>query len=112
MRTNWEKRNPHRTPFQRDLDYLVFSGAFRRLQGKTQVRKTGPNCFSRTRLSHSIEVARIARSILRRLEYEGGSGSNGFIDGELVEIDYFAHDIGNPPIGHAGEWGLDLFMKE
>ncbi len=90
----------------------MFSGAFRRLQGKTQVRKTGPNCFSRTRLSHSIEVARIARSILRRLEYEVGSGSNGFIDGDLVEFACFAHDIGNPPFGHAGERELNRLMKE
>lgn len=112
VRDNWNKGNPHRSPFQRDLDNLVFSGAFRRLQGKTQVRKTGPNCFSRTRLSHSIEVARIARSLLGRLHHEVGEPTADFVDLDLVEFACFAHDIGNPPFGHSGERELNRLMQK
>src|SRR6476660_2283985 len=84
-----------RTPFQVDLDRLTFSEAFRRLQGKTQVRRTGPKCFSRTRLSHSIEVARIARSIVSKIHIIQGLPFGQFIDPDLVEFACFAHDIGN-----------------
>ena len=102
----------HRTPFQRDLDNLTFCGAFRRLQGKTQVRKTGPRCFSRTRLSHSIEVARIARSIVSKVHILENVRTGQFVDADLVEFACFAHDIGNPPFGHAGERELNRQMRE
>src|SRR5215469_179638 len=104
--------NAHRTPFQRDLDNLTFCGAFRRLQGKTQGRKTGSKCFSRTRLSHSIEVARIARAIVSKLHVLTNRRVGEFIDADLVEFACFAHDIGNPPFGHAGERELNRQMSE
>jgi dGTPase len=106
------KSNAHRTPFQRDLDNLTFCGAFRRLQGKTQVRKTGPRCFSRTRLSHSIEVARIASAIVSKLHILMNLRVGEFIDADLVEFACFAHYIGNPPFGHAGERELNRQMRE
>jgi dGTPase len=84
----------YRTPFQRDLDNLTFCGAFRRLQGKTQVRQVGPKCFSRTRLSHSIEIASIARSIVSQLHILQNFPIGQFIDSDLVEFACFAHDIG------------------
>lgn len=102
----------HRTPFQRDLDNLTFCGAFRRLQGKTQVRKTGPRCFSRTRLSHSIEVARIARSIVSKVHILENVRTGQFVDADFVEFACFAHDIGNPPFGHAGERELNRQMRQ
>jgi dGTPase len=102
----------YRTPFQRDLDNLTFCGAFRRLQGKTQVRQVGPQCFSRTRLSHSIEIASIARSIVSQLHILQNSPFGQFIDSDLVEFACFAHDIGNPPFGHAGERELNRQMQE
>lgn len=101
--------NAFRTPFQLDLDNLTFCGAFRRLQGKTQVRQVGPKCFSRTRLSHSIEIARIAQSIVSKVHIKEG---RSFIDSDLVEFACFAHDIGNPPFGHAGERELNHQMQK
>jgi dGTPase len=112
VRDDWNRRHPHRTPFQRDLDRLVFSAPFRRLQGKTQVRRTGPRCYSRTRLSHSIEIARIASSFVKQLYYLQDENSESFIDLDLVEFACFAHDIGNPPFGHAGERALNACMKD
>jgi dGTPase len=100
-----------RTPFQRDMDNLTFCGAFRRLQGKTQVRQVGPQCFSRTRLSHSIEIARIARSIVSKVHILKKKTIGQFLDADLVEFACFAHDIGNPPFGHAGERELNKQMK-
>jgi dGTPase len=111
VRSNWNSGNPHRSPFQRDLDRLVFSGPFRRLQGKTQVRRVGPRCFSRTRLSHSIEIARIARSLVKRLYHQQEQKPESYVDLDLVEFACYAHDIGNPPFGHAGETALNLCMK-
>jgi dGTPase len=110
VRDNWNKSNAHRTPFQRDLDRLVFSGPFRRLQGKTQVRRTGPKCYSRTRLSHSMEVARIAHSLVNRLYFLTLPKPESFVDLDLVEFACYAHDIGNPPFGHAGERELNACM--
>jgi dGTPase len=101
-----------RTPFQLDLDNLTFCGAFRRLQGKTQVRPVGPECFSRTRLSHSIEIARIAQSVLSKFHLLVNASAGQFIDADLVEFACFAHDIGNPPFGHAGERELNRLMKD
>jgi dGTPase len=110
--TTSETKMADRTPFQVDLDRLTFSEAFRRLQGKTQVRRTGPKSFSRTRLSHSIEVARIARSIVTKIHIMQGLPFGQFIDPDLVEFACFAHDIGNPPFGHAGERELNRQMQK
>jgi dGTPase len=90
-----------RSPWQRDRDRIIHSSAFRKLQYKTQVFVNHVGDFFRTRLTHSIEVAQIARSIARELD----------LDEDLAEALALAHDLGHPPFGHAGEDGLNARMK-
>jgi dGTPase len=111
-RERLNRSSAFRTPFQKDLDNLTFCGVFRRLQGKTQVRQVGPEFFSRTRLSHSMEIARIAQSVLSKFQLMENATIGQFIDADLVEFACFAHDIGNPPFGHAGERELNYQMRE
>jgi dGTPase len=92
---------PTRSPWQRDRDRIIHSSAFRKLQYKTQVFVNHVGDFFRTRLTHSIEVAQIARSIARELS----------LDEDLAEALALAHDLGHPPFGHAGEDGLNACMK-
>lgn len=103
-----------RTPFQIDRDRIIHSSEFRRLQGKTQVFIPGEFDFYRTRLTHSIEVAQIGRSICNYLNHSQKQYFNDeyFIDSDLVESACLAHDLGHPPFGHAGERTLNKLMKD
>ncbi len=103
----------YRTPFQIDRDRLIHSSEFRRLQGKTQVFLPGEYDYYRTRLTHSIEVAQIGRSICNFLMHKFGDIFNDeyYIDPDLVESSCLAHDLGHPPFGHAGERTLHDLMR-
>jgi len=90
-----------RSEFQRDRDRIIHSGAFRRLEYKTQVFVNHEGDLFRTRLTHSIEVAQIARSIARRLR----------LNEDLAEAISLAHDLGHTPFGHAGQEALNDCMK-
>lgn len=99
---------PARTDFQRDFDRVVFSSAFRRMQDKTQVFPLSGVDYVRTRLTHSLEVSSIGRSLgtlvgeelLKRHDLPGSQPSDF---GDIVAAACLAHDIGNPPFGHSGE---------
>ncbi len=96
-----EAESPPRSCFERDRDRIIHSSAFRRLKHKTQVFVYHEGDHYRTRLTHSIEVAQIARSISRVLG----------LDEDLTEALALAHDLGHTPFGHAGERELDRLMK-
>lgn len=103
--------NDYRTPFEIDRDRIIHASAFRRLQNKTQVFFSGEYDFYRTRLTHSIEVAQIGRSLCQRLNRTSPLlGPDFFIDPDLVEASCLAHDIGHPPFGHTGERTLHRLM--
>jgi dGTPase len=94
--------SPTRTAFQRDCDRIVHTSAFRRLEYKTQVFVFYEGDHYRTRLTHTLEVAHLGRSIAR------GLGGNE----DLTEAICLAHDLGHPPFGHAGEAALNRLLKE
>jgi dGTPase len=96
-----EAEHPYRGPFQRDRDRIVHSSAFRRLSGKMQVFTGERGDYHRTRLTHTHEVASIARTIGRALR----------LNEDLVEALALFHDIGHPPFGHAGEDALDECLR-
>ncbi len=97
-----EPEHDMRTAFQRDRDRIIHTQAFRRLEYKTQVFVNHEGDHYRTRLTHTIEVSQIARSIARALG----------LNEELAEAVALAHDLGHPPFGHAGEKVLDELMKD
>lgn len=101
----------YRTPFQVDRDRILYTQAFRKLQAKTQVFQTGAYDFYRTRLTHSLEVAQISRSLSHYLRQHSEVLSADFHpDPDLVEAISLTHDIGHPPFGHAGERVLNELM--
>ena len=97
-----EPPHPYRSAFQRDRDRVVHSRAFRRLENKTQVFSRKYSDHFRTRLTHTIEVAQISRTIATELG----------LNEELVEALALVHDVGHPPFGHAGERMLNELMRE
>ncbi|MDR0842991.1 MAG: dNTP triphosphohydrolase, partial [Acidobacteriota bacterium] len=101
----------HRHATERDRDRILHSAAFRRLQGKTQVFGIGQADFYRTRLTHSIETAQIAKAIAHN-QCEENPELKRCITPELAETVALAHDLGHPPFGHTGERTLDECMKE
>lgn len=116
-----EEANPERSPFQRDYDRIVFSSSFRRLKDKTQVYSLAKNDYIRTRLTHSIEVSCIGRSLGIKAGYElrekypeiqNEFDFLPFNMGNIVSSACLAHDIGNPPFGHAGEGAIQSSLKQ
>lgn len=109
---NGPRAGDHRGIFAQERDRIVFSNSFRRLQAKTQVFQAGEYDFYRTRLTHSLEVATIAKSILTHLICQETMFGPGFHpDFDLIEAVCLAHDIGHPPFGHAGERALHALME-
>ncbi len=96
-----EEEHPYRTAYQRDRDRIVHTTAFRRLEYKTQVFVVTEGDYYRTRLTHTLEVAQIGRTLARAL------GANE----DLTEAICLAHDIGHPPFGHSGEQALQQLMS-
>jgi len=97
-----ESEHPFRTCYQRDRDRIVHGTSFRRLDGKTQVFLNGKGDHYRTRLTHTIEVASISRTVARALG----------LNEDLAEAIALAHDLGHTPFGHSGEETLDRLMKD
>tara|TARA_B110001450_G_scaffold47969_1_gene44686 strand:+ start:16 stop:1134 length:1119 start_codon:yes stop_codon:yes gene_type:complete len=101
-RLNSESVSKYRSPFQRDRDRIIHSASFRRLKHKTQVFVNTEGDHFRTRITHSIEVAQIARSVAKYLN----------LNEDLTETLSLAHDLGHTPFGHAGEDALDECMQD
>ncbi len=97
-----EPPHPYRAPFQRDRDRIVHCSAFRRLSGKTQVFTGELGDYHRTRLTHTMEVASLARTLGRALR----------LNEDLIEALALLHDLGHPPFGHAGEDALDDCLRD
>ncbi len=100
-RRHFEREHPFRTPFQRDRDRIIHSRAFRRLEYKTQVFLNHEGDHFRTRLTHSIEVSQVGRTVARALG----------LNADLVEALSLSHDLGHTPFGHLGEEVLDDLMR-
>lgn len=114
-----DSRKGPRSDFQRDYDRLVFSSPFRRLQNKTQVFPLPGSIFVHNRLTHSMEVACVGRSMAREISemlavrYAGEPWADKLHDiGDIVAAACLAHDLGNPPFGHSGEKAISTFFSE
>ncbi|KAA6317443.1 Deoxyguanosinetriphosphate triphosphohydrolase, partial [termite gut metagenome] len=113
-----EERQENRSEFQRDYDRLIFSAPFRRLQNKTQVFPLPGSVFVHNRLTHSLEVACVGRSLgndtARAILIRQPELQNTFLPeiGAIVSAACLAHDMGNPPFGHAGERAISTYFSE
>lgn len=113
---NYHDRNrDHRNQFQRDYDRLIFSASFRRLQNKTQVFPLPGSVFVHNRLTHSLEVASVGRSLASNVAWKhSADGLSAYMEeiGSVVSAACLAHDMGNPPFGHSGEKAIASFFSE
>lgn len=114
-----DPKSGSRSDFQRDFDRLVFSSPFRRLQNKTQVFPLPGSIFVHNRLTHSMEVASVGRSLANeisrelRMKYRDEPWCDKLeAMGEIVSAACLAHDLGNPPFGHSGEKAISTFFSE
>ncbi|MDR0545081.1 MAG: deoxyguanosinetriphosphate triphosphohydrolase [Odoribacteraceae bacterium] len=109
-------RTHDRSQFQRDYDRMIFSSPFRRLQNKTQVFPLPGNVFVHNRLTHSLEVASVGRSLGAKIaQYAKDRGNRSDVIeeiGTIVSTACLAHDLGNPPFGHSGEEAISDFFTE
>ncbi|RRD59657.1 dGTP triphosphohydrolase [Tannerella forsythia] len=113
----YHERKHERTNFQRDYDRLIFSSPFRRLQNKTQVFPLPGSIFVHNRLTHSLEVSCVGRSLgtnvaTRLMQKYGDEAANLQEIGSIVSAACLAHDMGNPPFGHSGERAISAFFSE
>ncbi|OYD44073.1 hypothetical protein CHU00_18795 [Sphingobacterium cellulitidis] len=107
-----ENESDYRGPIRRDYGRLLHSPSFRRLQGKTQLYPGIESDFFRNRLTHSLEVAQIAKTIALKLNHIDLKDEIIKIDPDLCEFAGLAHDLGHPPFGHQGEEALDEIMRD
>lgn len=112
--TNQRGINDHRDPYERDRTRVIHCPAFRRLQRKTQILGTDEGDFHRTRLTHSLEVASIGRSIVKNLSLHPFENVlPGLLpNDDLISVICLLHDIGHPPFGHGGEVALNFMMQD
>lgn len=113
--TNQRGAQDHRDPYERDRTRVIHCPSFRRLQRKTQILGTDEGDFHRTRLTHSLEVDSIGRSIVRNLiinQDQQAILSNVLPNDDLVSVICLLHDIGHPPFGHGGEVALNYMMRD
>lgn len=113
----YHERTHERTNFQRDYDRLIFSSPFRRLQNKTQVFPLPGSIFVHNRLTHSLEVSCVGRSLGNNvskalIEKYGAEAANFAEIGSIVSAACLAHDMGNPPFGHSGERAISAYFAE
>ncbi len=115
---DWDssKNQEDRTQFQRDYDRIIFSSPFRRMQNKTQVFPLPEHIFVHNRLTHSLEVASVGRSLGNLLseKISAEPTNNALISeiGTIVSTACLAHDLGNPPFGHSGEAAISNFFTK
>lgn len=111
--TNQRGSQDHRDPYERDRTRVIHCPAFRRLQRKTQILGTDEGDFHRTRLTHSLEVDSIGRSIVRNLHTHQNQQISGLLpNDDLISVICLLHDIGHPPFGHGGEVALNYMMRD
>ncbi|MDP3560492.1 MAG: anti-phage deoxyguanosine triphosphatase [Legionellaceae bacterium] len=103
----------HRNPYERDYTRVIHAAAFRRLQRKTQILGSNTGDFHRTRLTHSLEVASIGRSVIHNLHlHQRAEHISGILPSDdLIQVIGLLHDIGHPPFGHGGEVALNYMMR-